>query len=95
MKFVKRIKELFFLEIFFLIYIFFNRTRPASPIRFTFDENLVHDTSGKLLPNKLTVDNLTIDWLRNRLTELETSLKTTQINRQSSQSVMENNTETK
>ena len=62
------------------------RTRPASPIRFTFDENLVDDTSGKLLPNKLTVDNLTIDWLRNRLTELEASLKTTQLNRQASQS---------
>ncbi|XP_046737131.1 tyrosine-protein kinase Fer isoform X4 [Diprion similis] len=59
-----------------------HRTRPASPIRFTFEENLVDDTSGKLLPNKLTVDNLTIDWLRSRLTELETSLKTTQLSKQ-------------
>ncbi|XP_076765777.1 tyrosine-protein kinase Fer isoform X2 [Xylocopa sonorina] len=59
-----------------------HRTRPVSPIRFAFDENLVDDTSGKLLPNKLTVDNLTIDWLRNRLTELETSLKATQQSRQ-------------
>ncbi|XP_077276596.1 tyrosine-protein kinase Fer isoform X3 [Temnothorax americanus] len=65
-------------------------TRPASPIRFTFDENLVDDTSGKLSPNKLTVDNLTIDWLRSRLTELEASLKTTQ-NRQSPQFSQENN----
>ncbi|XP_015590030.1 tyrosine-protein kinase Fer isoform X2 [Cephus cinctus] len=62
-----------------------HRTRQASPIRFVFDENLVDDTSGKLLPNKLTVDNLTIDWLRSRLTELESSLKTTQQNRQASQ----------
>ncbi|XP_033224721.1 tyrosine-protein kinase Fer isoform X2 [Belonocnema kinseyi] len=64
-----------------------HRTRPASPIRFTFDENLVEDTSGKLQPNKLTVDNLTIDWLRNRLSELEASLKTTQQSRQTSQSM--------
>ncbi|KAI4502795.1 hypothetical protein M0802_001839 [Mischocyttarus mexicanus] len=62
-----------------------HKTRAVSPIRFTFDENLVDDTSGKLLPNKLTVDNLTIDWLRSRLTELETSLKATQQNRQNPQ----------
>ncbi|KAJ8675221.1 hypothetical protein QAD02_011007 [Eretmocerus hayati] len=68
-----------------------HKTRPASPIRFVFDENLVDDTSGKLLPNKLTVDNLTIDWLRNRLTELETSLKSTQLSRQTAQSNAENN----
>ncbi|XP_053979193.1 tyrosine-protein kinase Fer isoform X2 [Hylaeus volcanicus] len=72
-----------------------HRTQPASPIRFTFDENLVDDTSGKLLPNKLTVDNLTIDWLRNRLTELETSLKATQQNRQNPQYPSENNTDSK
>ncbi|XP_076628873.1 tyrosine-protein kinase Fer isoform X2 [Colletes latitarsis] len=72
-----------------------HRTQPASPIRFTFDENLVDDTSGKLLPNKLTVDNLTIDWLRNRLTELETSLKTTQQSRQNSQYPSENNSDSK
>lgn len=53
-----------------------------SPIKFIFDENLVDDTSGKLLPNKLTVDNLTVDWLRNRLTEIETTLKAAQQNRQ-------------
>ncbi|XP_057337459.1 tyrosine-protein kinase Fer isoform X2 [Microplitis mediator] len=66
------------------------RTRPASPLRFTFDENLVDDTSGKLLPNKLTVDNLTIDWLRSRLNELENSLKSTQQNRLAAQSSNEN-----
>lgn len=66
-----------------------------SPIRFTFDENLVDDTSGKLLPNKLTVDNLTIDWLRSRLTELETSLKATQQNRQNPQFSPENNSDSK
>ncbi|KAK2582534.1 hypothetical protein KPH14_004827 [Odynerus spinipes] len=72
-----------------------HKTRPASPIRFTFDENLVDDTSGKLLPNKLTVDNLTIDWLRSRLTELETSLKATQQNRQNPQFSPENNSDSK
>lgn len=71
------------------------RTRPASPIRFTFDENLVDDTSGKLLPNKLTVDNLTIDWLRNRLTELEASLKATQQSRQNPQYTTENNSDSR
>ncbi|XP_076239315.1 tyrosine-protein kinase Fer isoform X2 [Calliopsis andreniformis] len=72
-----------------------HRTRPASPIRFTFDENLVDDTSGKLLPNKLTVDNLTIDWLRSRLTELETSLKATQQSRQNPQHPSENNSDSR
>ena len=71
------------------------RTRPASPIRFIFDENLVDDTSGKLLPNKLTVDNLTIDWLRNQLKDLEANLKSTQINRQTAQSNTENNCDSK
>ncbi|XP_043676986.1 tyrosine-protein kinase Fer isoform X2 [Vespula pensylvanica] len=72
-----------------------HKTRAVSPIRFTFDENLVDDTSGKLLPNKLTVDNLTIDWLRSRLTELETSLKATQQNRQNPQFSPENNSDSK
>lgn len=53
------------------------------------------DTSGKLLPNKLTVDNLTIDWLRSRLTELENSLKTTQQNRQRPQFLQENNSDSR
>ncbi|XP_023289612.1 tyrosine-protein kinase Fer isoform X2 [Orussus abietinus] len=72
-----------------------HRTRPASPIRFAFDENLVDDTSGKLLPNKLTVDNLTIDWLRSRLSELEFSLKATQQNRQATQNSSESNCDSK
>ena len=71
------------------------RTRPASPLRFTFDDNLVDDTSGKLLPNKLTVDNLTIDWLRSRLNELDTSLKTTQLSRQAPQSPQDTNCDSK
>ncbi|KAK0182862.1 hypothetical protein PV327_000951 [Microctonus hyperodae] len=70
-----------------------HRTRPASPLRLTFDENLVDDTSGKLLPYKLTVDNLTIDWLRSRLNELENCLKTTQQNRLAMQLINENNSD--
>ncbi|XP_063987562.1 tyrosine-protein kinase Fer isoform X2 [Diachasmimorpha longicaudata] len=69
-----------------------HRTRPASPLGLLFDENLVDNTSGKLLPNKLTVDNLTIDWLRSRLSELESSLKGVQLFRQSIQST-ENNSD--
>lgn len=54
-----------------------NRTSPPAPIVFQFDQSLIEDkdTLGKLQPNTLTVDNLTIDWLRNRLTELETTVK--------------------
>lgn len=53
------------------------RTSPPAPIVFQFDQTLIEDkdTLGKLQPNTLTVDNLTVDWLRNRLTELETSVK--------------------
>lgn len=40
-----------------------------------FDETLINDSLGKLQPNLLTVDNLTVDWLRNRMTELEASAK--------------------
>lgn len=58
---------------------FFNkiRTSPPTPVVFQFDQTLIEDkdTLGKLQPNTLTVDNLTVDWLRNRLTELETSVK--------------------
>lgn len=69
------------LTIFKLIYfpIIFrtNRTSPPAPIVFQFDQALIEDkdTLGKLQPNTLTVDNLTVDWLRNRLAELETSVK--------------------
>nr|CAD7404808.1 unnamed protein product [Timema poppensis] len=55
-----------------------HKTSPASPVPFTFDDTLVEDTSGKLLPNTLTVDNLTVEWLRNKLSELETSVRDTQ-----------------
>lgn len=53
------------------------RTSPPPPIVFQFDQALIEDkdTLGKLQPNTLTVDNLTIDWLRNRLTELESTVK--------------------
>lgn len=54
------------------------RTTPAEPVKFTFDESLVEDSAGKLLPNQLTVDNLTVEWLRNKLTELENSIKENQ-----------------
>jgi tyrosine-protein kinase Fer len=54
------------------------RTTPASPVPFTFDNSLVEDTSGKLLPGQLTVDNLTIEWLRGKLMELESSVKEVQ-----------------
>ncbi|KAM3966986.1 tyrosine-protein kinase Fer isoform 4-T4 [Aphomia sociella] len=47
------------------------KTPPSTPIVFTFDESLVEDTSGKLQPNQLTVDNLTVEWLKEKLIELE------------------------
>lgn len=55
------------------------RTSPAVPIVFQFDEALIEDgTLGKLQPSSLTVDNLTVDWLRTRLTELEGNIRDTQ-----------------
>ncbi|XP_013161653.1 PREDICTED: tyrosine-protein kinase Fps85D isoform X1 [Papilio xuthus] len=51
------------------------KSPPSTPITFTFDESLVEDTSGKLQPNQLTVDNLTVEWLKEKLTELESSLQ--------------------
>lgn len=49
------------------------------PIVFQFDEALIEDgTLGKLQPSSLTVDNLTVDWLRTRLAELENSIRDTQ-----------------
>lgn len=56
-------------------YFTFTRTSPASPVPFQFDESLIQDNLGKLQANTLTVDNLTHDWLRNRLAELEASVK--------------------
>lgn len=51
------------------------KSPPSTPITFNFDESLVEDTSGKLQPNQLTVDNLTVEWLKEKLTELETFLQ--------------------
>lgn len=46
---------------------------------FQFDEALIEDgTLGKLQPSALTVDNLTVDWLRTRLLELESSIREAQ-----------------
>uniref|UniRef100_A0A6B2EHM0 Tyrosine-protein kinase n=1 Tax=Phlebotomus kandelakii TaxID=1109342 RepID=A0A6B2EHM0_9DIPT len=55
-----------------------HKTSPANPIVFQFDEKLIEDTPGKLQPNTLTVDNLTVDWLRSRLSDLENTVKDTQ-----------------
>ncbi|XP_044263147.1 tyrosine-protein kinase Fer isoform X1 [Tribolium madens] len=55
-----------------------HKTTPTEPVKFTFDESLVEDSAGKLLPNQLTVDNLTVEWLRNKLSELESSIKENQ-----------------
>ncbi|XP_055679787.1 tyrosine-protein kinase Fer isoform X2 [Lutzomyia longipalpis] len=55
-----------------------HKTSPANPIVFQFDETLHDDKLGKLQPNTLTVDNLTVDWLRSRLSDLENSAKETQ-----------------
>lgn len=52
-------------------------------MKFTFDESLVEDSAGKLLPNQLTVDNLTVEWLRTKLTDLESSIKENQEKRNS------------
>ncbi|XP_031620285.1 tyrosine-protein kinase Fer isoform X1 [Contarinia nasturtii] len=67
-----------------------HKTSPPAPVVFQFDQTLIEDkdTLGKLQPNTLTVDNLTVDWLRNRLTELETSVKECQ----EKQSKLENGT---
>ncbi|CAH0559325.1 unnamed protein product [Brassicogethes aeneus] len=54
------------------------KSTPAEPIKFTFDESLVEDSAGKLLPNQLTVDNLTVEWLRTKLNDLEASIKENQ-----------------
>ncbi|XP_026330367.1 tyrosine-protein kinase Fer isoform X2 [Hyposmocoma kahamanoa] len=51
------------------------KSPPSTPVSFTFDESLVEDTSGKLQPNQLTVDNLTVEWLKEKLIELESTLQ--------------------
>jgi tyrosine-protein kinase Fer len=60
-----------------------HKTTPTEPVKFTFDESLIEDSAGKLLPNQLTVDNLTVEWLRNKLSELESSIKENQEKRSS------------
>ncbi|XP_018576399.1 tyrosine-protein kinase Fer isoform X2 [Anoplophora glabripennis] len=55
-----------------------HKTTPTEPVKFTFDESLVEDSAGKLLPNQLTVDNLTVEWLRTKLNDLEASIKENQ-----------------
>lgn len=52
-----------------------SRTSPTTPLLFQFDETLIEDIPGKLSASQLTVDNLTVDWLRTRLLELESSVK--------------------
>ena len=54
------------------------RTSPAVPIVFQFDDALIEDGNRKLQPSTLTVDNLTVDWLRSRLQELEASIREAQ-----------------
>ncbi|XP_049820478.1 tyrosine-protein kinase Fer isoform X2 [Aethina tumida] len=54
------------------------KTTPTEPVKFIFDESLVEDSAGKLLPNHLAVDNLTIEWLRTKLSDLETSIRENQ-----------------
>lgn len=44
-------------------------------VTFLFDPSLVEDTSGKLQVNQLTVDNLTVEWLKNKLQDLETCIQ--------------------
>uniref|UniRef100_A0A182JZF1 F-BAR domain-containing protein n=1 Tax=Anopheles christyi TaxID=43041 RepID=A0A182JZF1_9DIPT len=52
-----------------------HKTSPTAPVIFQFDESLVEDSLGKLQANTLTVDNLTVDWLRGRQAELEGTIK--------------------
>lgn len=52
-----------------------HKTTPTAPVVFQFDESLIEDSLGKLQANTLTVDNLTVDWLKSRQTELESSIK--------------------
>ncbi|KAL7731130.1 hypothetical protein ACLKA6_014327 [Drosophila palustris] len=52
-----------------------HKTSPTTPLLFQFDETLIEDIPGKLTASTLTVDNLTVDWLRTRLLELESAVK--------------------
>jgi hypothetical protein len=44
---------------------------PKTQQKFTFDETLTKDSSGKLKPNTIAVDNLTLDWLKSTIVKLE------------------------
>ncbi|KAK9885005.1 hypothetical protein WA026_009234 [Henosepilachna vigintioctopunctata] len=50
------------------------KTSPTEKLDFVFDASLTEDSAVKFLPNQLTVDNLTIDWLRNKMGDLESSI---------------------
>ncbi|KRG00742.1 tyrosine-protein kinase Fer isoform X2 [Drosophila mojavensis] len=52
-----------------------HKTSPTTPLLFQFDETLIEDIPGKLTASTLTVDNLTVDWLRTRQLELEAAVK--------------------
>ncbi|XP_018904229.2 tyrosine-protein kinase Fer isoform X2 [Bemisia tabaci] len=45
------------------------------PADFSFDLSLVEESSGRLQANQLAVDNLTIEWVKNKLSALETKHK--------------------
>lgn len=53
----------------------FTEKYKSLPVLFRFDDNPIDDNVGKLQPNQLTVDNLTVEWLRQRIVELEHSVK--------------------
>lgn len=53
----------------------FSEKYKSLPVIFRFDDNPIDDNVGKLQSNQLTVDNLTVEWLRQRITELEHSVK--------------------
>jgi len=52
-----------------------DRTIPKAQQKFLFDETLTEDSSGKLQPNVIAVDNLTLDWLKSKIVELENEQK--------------------
>lgn len=57
------------------------------PVIFRFDDNpMNNDNVSKLQPNQLAVDNLTIEWLKQKLTDLEQSIKECQDGQQKFQS---------
>lgn len=58
-----------------MIVLFGFRSSPTEQLKFTFDSSLVEDTSGKLQPDQLTVDNLTIDSVQSKMADLESRLK--------------------